>query len=120
MTVKEFYEKLGGNYEEVVKRLMKEERVVKYLNKFLDNTDLDNLDNFLEEKNYPEAFRTVHSIKGVALNLNLDPLAEVSSVLCEELRNGEPQVDISNMLVDVKEKYKETKELIEEFVNSQV
>lgn len=118
MTVKEFYEKIGGNYDEAMSRLMKEERIMKYLGKFLDNDDLASFESYMEEKNYAEAFRMIHSIKGVSLNLSLDPLANVSSILCEELRNGEPQVDITNMYEDVKKSYNEVKEAIRELANS--
>ena len=118
MTVKEFYEKIGGNYDEVCSRLMKEERVLKYLNKFLATDNYQNLLARLAEKDYPEAFREVHSLKGVALNLALTPLAEASSVLCEELRSGEePKVDISGMLSDVDRCYKETVDAINELIS---
>lgn len=106
MNVKEFYSFIGGNYEEVASRLMKEERILKYLNKFTTAEDYANLHKFLEEKNYPEAFRAIHSVKGVALNLGLSPLFKVSDVLCEELRSGEePKIDISGMVSDVDEAY---------------
>lgn len=118
MTVKEFYEKIGGNYEEVCSRLMKEERVLKYLNKFLASDNYQNLHARLNEKDFPEAFREVHSLKGVALNLALTPLAEASSVLCEELRSGqEPKNDISAMLSEVDRRYKETVEGINELIS---
>ncbi len=108
MNVKEFYGFIGGSYDEVASRLMKEERILKYLNKFTTAEDYANLHRFLEEKNYPEAFRAIHSVKGVAMNLGLAPLFKVSDVLCEELRSGdEPKIDISGMVSDVDEAYRQ-------------
>lgn len=113
MNVKDFYGFIGGSYEEVAARLMKEERILKYLNKFTAAEDHANLHKFLEEKNYPEAFRAVHSLKGVALNLGLAPLFKVSDVLCEELRSGEePKIDISGMVSDVDAAYRQTLDAI--------
>ena len=105
MNIHEFYETIGGDYNEVCSRLMKEERILKYLNKFLLAEDHDNLHKFISEENWPEAFRAIHSLKGVSLNLGLAPLFKVSDVLCEEIRNGAPQRDISGMVSDVDAAY---------------
>lgn len=106
MNVKEFYTKIGGDYEGVFSRMMKDERIEKFLVKFLDGTDHRELHTALEAKNYPDAFRFVHNLKGVGLNLGLTKLASVSSDLCETMRPGvAPQVDITGMLAAVDAEY---------------
>ena len=113
MTVQEFYQVINGDYEAALSRLMKDERIVKYLKRFKDSQELTDLISGLEEERYEDAFRAVHNLKGVSLNLSLDPLAHVSSVLCEELRNGKPQIDISGMLEDVKKVHEEVLKAID-------
>lgn len=112
MTVEQFYVEIGGNFEEVLSRLGKRERIAKYLNKFGAEDESSNLERLLNEKNYEEAFRCVHSIKGMCLNLGLVGLQQVASDLCEELRNGEPKIDVTDMLNNVKTEYKKTLEAI--------
>ena len=118
MTVKEFYEKINGNYDEVLSRLMKEERILKYLRMFLSNEDLNLFDTSLANNNYEEAFRAVHSIKGVALNLALAPLAKTSSELCETIRHGAPTVDISQLVDDLHKDYDFMVETIKELLQT--
>ena len=112
MTLNEFYEAVGGNYNDVLSRLGKDDRIRKYLSKFSEGNDFDVLKEKLDEEDFKEAFRIVHSIKGMCLNLGLDRLMKSSSVLCEELRNGEPVIDITQMLADVEADYIEALEMI--------
>ena len=116
MTVQECYEKMGGSYDDVIDRLMSEERVAKYLAKFLDSVDYDNMLKALDDKDYELAFRSVHNLKGMSLNLSFTYLQKSSDVLCEALRGGEPKEDISGMLEDVKNSYARVTGAIKEFV----
>lgn len=112
MTVEQFYVEIGGNYEEVLSRLCKKERIAKYLHKFGASDESSNLDQMLNDKNYEEAFRCVHSIKGMSLNLGLVGLQKISSDLCEELRNGAPVNDVTDMVITLKNQYKFTLDAI--------
>lgn len=105
MTVKEFYDSVGASYDEVISRLLKDERIVKYLNMFSKGTDFEDMENNLLAEKYEDAFRNIHSVKGMCLNLGITKLAAISSDLCEELRNGKPDKDISDMVKAVKEEY---------------
>ena len=88
MTLKDCYAAMGGNYEDAIGRLRSERLVQKFVLKFLDDGSYDLLCRSLEEKNYEEAFRAAHTIKGVCQNLSLDKLQASSSRLCESLRHG--------------------------------
>lgn len=105
MGLKEFYSEINWDYEEVLSRLGKEDRILKYLKRFVDNDDYSLAKSTLSGKDYKEAFRHVHNIKGMSLNLGLGSLIKSSSELCEALRNGEPAVDISDMLAKIDEDY---------------
>ena len=52
MTLKECYESIGANYEEVIGRLRSERLVQKFTLKFLDDKSLELLKRSLEEENY--------------------------------------------------------------------
>lgn len=105
MTVKECYETMGENYEEVISRLMSEDRVAKYLHKFAEANDIEKLETSLEEKDWETAFRNAHNLKGLSLNLGFGKLRQSSDTLCEALRGGEPTEDTVPMLAKVKEDY---------------
>ena len=86
MELKEVYEKIGGDYDDVVRRLMGEKLVRKFLLKFLDDKSYADLGRTLSEGDYKEAFRAAHTLKGVAANLAFTELMERVSELTEQLR----------------------------------
>lgn len=88
MQVKEAYTVMKGDYEGVLSRLLNEERIQKYLLKFLNDKSFETLKAALSEGNGEEAFRMAHTLKGVSQNLGLSVLFESSNALTEALRNG--------------------------------
>lgn len=111
MTLQEFYNAIGGDYEGVMSRLMKEERVVKYVRKFLNDASFETLNAKIAEGDYEEAFRASHTIKGVASNLGFSRLLDSSHKLTEELRGGNAPTDM-NDLERVRADYTQTIEAI--------
>lgn len=88
MTLQDCYNALGGDYEEVSARLHSDRLVRKFMLKYLDDKSFELLCTSMEEKNYEEAFRAAHTIKGVCQNLGFTKLLDSSSKLCEALRHG--------------------------------
>lgn len=86
MTIEEVYEKINGDYEDVLNRLPKPELVKKFALKFLDDSSFNDLTKALAEDNMENAFRAVHTLKGVCLNLGFKGLYESSQVITEALR----------------------------------
>lgn len=107
MTVKECYEAIDGNYEEVISRLRSDDRVKKFVLKFLDDGSYQLLCDALNEKNYDEAFRAAHTIKGICQNLGFNKLYESSASLTEKLRNKEIE-DIDKYVEIVQKDYETT------------
>ena len=105
MTVKECYDAFGGDYNEAIGRFGNDDRIKKYLGMFVKGNDYELISNSLAEEKYDDAFRNVHNLKGVSLNLALTPLSKTSEVLCEALRHGKPDFDVAPMLADVKKAY---------------
>lgn len=117
MTLKECYAAMGGNYDEVIGRLRSERLVQKFVLKFLNDGSYDLLCQSLEEKNYEEAFRAAHTIKGVCQNLSIAKLQDSSSRLCESLRNGyTPEADA--LVKETTEDYQTTVAAIKAFQES--
>ena len=87
MTMRECYEVIGGNYEAVLERLHSEALIRRFTLKFLEDQSYLQLKQALENKNFEDAFRGAHTLKGVCQNLSFDHLYEVSNELTELLRD---------------------------------
>ena len=102
---------MGGDYAEVLARLTKEERIEKFMLRFLEDTSYEELCKALEAKNYMEVFRMVHTLKGVALNLGFTKLYEASDKMTEAVRGGVPLLDES-LFLEVEQNYRRTMDAI--------
>ncbi|MDD3193466.1 MAG: Hpt domain-containing protein [Oscillospiraceae bacterium] len=106
MTLRECYETLGGDYDEVFARLRKEELVWKFAVMFLSDPNFDTLCMALASGDREEAFRSVHTLKGVSQNLGFSRLYESSKNLTEHLRGRTEWSGFDEQLFDcVKKDY---------------
>ena len=64
MTVKECYEKVGSDYDGVLKRLGSEALVKRFAVKFLNDPSFQDLTDGLAAKDGEKAFRAPHTLKG--------------------------------------------------------
>lgn len=108
MNVKEFYSLVGGDYEDCLSRIPKEEKIVKFLRMFAGSDEYDNMMKAIEAEDWTTGFRGSHSMKGMCANLGLSKLRESSSELCETMRNGAPTVDIGPLVEEVRKDYEKT------------
>ena len=114
MTLQECYAALGGDYEDVSARLCSERLVRKFILKYLDDRSFELLCTSMEKKDYEEAFRAAHTIKGMCQNLSFTTLLESSSRLTDALRHGwTPEAD--QLLEIVKEEQRTVTEAIRTF-----
>jgi HPt (histidine-containing phosphotransfer) domain-containing protein len=106
MTLQECYDAMGGNYQEVLDRLRKDERIQKFLLRFPDDPSYGQLCDALSNHQVEEAFRAAHTLKGTGQNLSLTPLYRSADTLCEALR-GKQEYDpaFEPMLEAVKSDY---------------
>ena len=113
MTIQECYKAIGGHYEDVLGRLNNEALIRKFALMFLEDSSYMQLKQAMADKNYEEAFRSAHTLKGVCQNLSFDRLYEVSHNLTELLRDrtGE-QPGIPEAMEKVTEVYEMTIEEI--------
>ena len=102
MTVKECYEVMKGDYDDVISRLRTDERVKKFLLKVLSDPSYNMLCDAIAAKNAEEA----HTLKGVCKNMSLTALAYSASNLTEALR-GKTEIgeDVDPLFKKVKKDY---------------
>lgn len=88
MTLKNFYDAIGGDYQDVISRLRSERLIQKFVLKFLTDGSYGTLCQAMSEDNREEAFRAAHTIKGVSQNLSFRKLSASSADLTEYLRSS--------------------------------
>ncbi|MDD2972700.1 MAG: Hpt domain-containing protein [Lachnospiraceae bacterium] len=80
---------VGIDVEDAMDRFMNnEELYAKFLLKFLEDKDFEEMKVFLEEGNCQDAFTSGHTVKGVTGNLSINGLYYIIVPFVEYLRNG--------------------------------
>lgn len=80
-------EEMGMDVDTTVNRFMGNESLyLKFLNKFQNDRSVANIQQYITDQNAEEAFKSAHTLKGVAANLGLDPIAQHASDIVELLR----------------------------------
>ena len=88
MTIEELYQKLGGDYPNVCRRLPGRRFVERFLRRYLTDDSAENLLAALKAGDSEESFRLALALKGVAANLGFEDLEAAAARLAEILRAG--------------------------------
>ena len=123
MELKECYQQLGGNYDDVLRRFGgQQDRLRKFLLKLMEDDSYPTLCAALKSGDEESAFRAAHSLKGICLNLDLGMLFQSSSALTELLReglqNGLDRDQVEQLFANVTEDYQKTIGLIQSLQNN--
>lgn len=102
MDVKKCYQSFGGDYEDVSARLVSDERIERFVRKFVELDDCGQMLAALEKADYRTAFLKAHDLKGTSSNMGFTALYASSFELCEALRAGQPSRDITALTAAVK------------------
>ncbi|MBO4445403.1 MAG: Hpt domain-containing protein [Clostridia bacterium] len=86
MTLKECYELIGADYNDVIIRLGGEDRVLRFIPKLIADSSFNDLIKAFADEDWEAAFRASHTMKGNYANFGLTKLQTSSSELCEMLR----------------------------------
>lgn len=97
MTLKECYESFGGDFDSVLQRLNREQLVEKFVYKFLDDKSFCLFKTSMENKDYAEALRSVHTLKGICQNLSFTKLYESSNITTLALKENDCQKAAESM-----------------------
>ena len=111
MNIRECYEKMGANFDEVLQRLGSESFIQRFAVRFLDDTSFQMIKDGISANDAELAFRGAHTLKGVCSNLGFTKLYEESSRLTEILR-GRELVGYEEALEEVQKQYDITVEAI--------
>lgn len=66
--------------------LGKEDLYIKFIRKFLDDKNFDELKGFIETSDFENALKSVHTLKGVSGNLGFSPLYDITSDMVTKFR----------------------------------
>ena len=106
-TLKDAYDELGADYNGVLKRLVNEALVTRFVGKFFDDDSFAKLEAALAEHDVKAAFMAAHTLKGVCQNLGFSNLYEPASALTEILRANSLE-GTEELFAQVKEQYERT------------
>lgn len=110
-------EENGTDVETVLKRFLGNEAMyMKFLLKFIDDKNYDDLIESIEKRDYGTAFETAHTLKGVAANLGIEHVYAASSRITELLRNKPGDQNVDAELDEDKEQLQEAYETIREVI----
>ncbi len=113
MNLKECFDVFGGDYNDVMGRLLTEERVKKFLLMFLKDTSFSELETAMQKKDYDCAFRAAHTLKGVCANLSIVKLGEAASRITESLREKDAS-NAERLFVQLSENYSITIDVLKQ------
>lgn len=117
MNLKDCYLKFGGDFDEVLGRLRREQTVRKFVFKFLDDKSFSLFEASMVKKDYSEALRAVHTLKGIFQNLSFTKLFESSSLVTNALKENDWNKAV-DMMPKLSKDYYETINVIKDFKNS--
>ena len=117
MNLKDCYLKFGGDFDEVLGRLRREQTVGKFVFKFLDDKSFSLFESSIGSKDYEDALRAVHTLKGICQNLSFTRLFESSSLVTNALKENDWNKAV-DMMPKLSKDYYETINVIKDFKNS--
>ena len=89
MNLKDCYMKFGGDFDEVVGRLRREQTIQKFVYKFLDDKSFSCLKRLWEIKTMPRLLELFIHSKGICQNLSFTRLFESSSLVTKALKEND-------------------------------
>lgn len=86
MDVKELYQILDANYEEISTRLMEDDIIKRSVFQFKDTNPFPEIQDAYREHDVVRLFDALHTLKEIVEELSLNKLLEITSMLCEVTR----------------------------------
>ena len=115
MNVNEFYQKVDGDYTDAVNRLQNDVLIRKFLKMLPKDNSMTLLSEAVAASDAEKAFRAVHTLKGMALNLSLAALANACSAMTELLRGSSVlPVETGQYYDAVSKEYERVRQALEE------
>ncbi|MCQ2080304.1 MAG: Hpt domain-containing protein [Lachnospiraceae bacterium] len=103
--VKDVYALMGEDYDEVIGRLKKDERIEKFLIKFLETKEYNQVVEALKNDDIKAAFESAHTIKGLSLNLGFSKLGSACALFCDNIRDNVVKAPIAPLMDSFSKEY---------------
>ncbi len=87
MTIRDFYKSVGGDYDEMFRRIPSDSMIERFLLKFPADPSYAAMAAARERRDPEGAFLAAHTLKGVAATLGLGELATAAARLADALRS---------------------------------
>ncbi|MCM1102186.1 MAG: Hpt domain-containing protein [Clostridium sp.] len=108
-------EENGADVKGTLQRFMGNETLyIKFLMKFLDDTNYAGLKESIAQKDYTAAFNHAHTLKGVSANLGLNPVCAAVTKISDSLKN-KPAEEVDAAQID--ELFGQFEEVYTQFFN---
>lgn len=107
MNVKECYEIMNADYEDVKRRFLSDSRIRRFALLFLRDNSMNDLRAAMQERESEKAFQAAHTLKGICLNLGFTGLYAPVNRITEMLRAGDYE-SASEELEAVEDQYDAT------------
>ncbi|MEE1076115.1 MAG: Hpt domain-containing protein [Acutalibacteraceae bacterium] len=88
MTLRDFYNEINGNYNEISSRILNEGRIRKYLDIFLQDNTFTDLCTEIDRNNIQSAYIYAHKLKGLSQNLSLSSLYVYADLITKALQGN--------------------------------
>lgn len=119
MNIKTFYKRVGGDFDDVLARMINQELIIKFVLKFIEDKTFNDLCNAFDNNDIKEAFFASHTLKGICMRLGFGRLYKSSNLLTESLRKNINNLEPSIKYFDkVSNDYKLTISLLQQLDNS--
>lgn len=105
MSIQEFYEKIEGDYKDVLLRLPTEDFVIRFVKRFPTDNTYNELISAIEANDATASFEAAHKLKGIAANMAFTKLYQVLFDLVEDLRGSTAPANPA-LVEDMKDRYK--------------
>lgn len=102
MTIIELYDTIGGDWNELMRRILYEDMAVELVKKYAKVKEFDHMIEAYKKKDYRQVFEISHNIKGMTGTLSMKALTDTISTICESVRNGEPTIDLDPLIKQAK------------------
>lgn len=105
MDIRELYSRIGGDFNDAMGRIPKEDLIEKFVRKYIEMDDVDKMAEAFEAADYRKVFEISHNLKGVSANLSLTSICKNITEICEAVRHGDPDRDIAGLIDLAKEQH---------------
>lgn len=118
MDLRDCYTNLGGDFDDVLVRLRREQTIQKFIYKFLSDQSYQLFETSMANQDYDEALRGVHTLKGICQNFSFTRLFESSNAVTIALKEKDYSQAIA-LMPQLSKDYNQTIQAIEQYQKSQ-